>query len=48
MKKQKKKVYGGDIRFASIYERIKMRVPISVSDRVYYLKEIEKYEKTNK
>ena len=39
-----KKIYGEDLRYARIYEMIKMRAPISVEDRDYYLKEKGKYE----
>lgn len=39
-----KKVYGEDLKFARIYEMIKMRAPISVKDRDYYLAEKDKYE----
>ncbi len=49
MKKQTKyKIYGEDLRYVRIYEMIKMRAPISLSDRDYYLQESSKYEKTNK
>lgn len=41
-----KKVYGQDLKFARIYEMIKMRAPISVADRDYYLLEKDNYDQT--
>ena len=35
------KLFGKDMRFTKIYEMIKMRAPISVSDRNYYLEKIK-------
>ena len=46
MKKNKlaNKIYGEDLRFSRIYEMIKMRVPISVKDRDYFLAEKKFYK----
>ena len=44
IKKEKKKIYGEDLRYVRIYEMIKMRAPISASDRDYYLQESGNYE----
>lgn len=41
---QEKKVYGSDLKYARVYEMIKMRAPITVEMRDYYLKEKKYYD----